>query len=413
MAIINGTNGNDVRIGTPNADSIFGLGGNDALYGVGGNDYIDGGTGNDFLSGGGGDDYLFGGAGNDTMNGGTGSDTAAIIAGANAVVTNTQITGQGVDTISNIERVNVFGSASNQFLNALSFSGRSYLSGAGGNDFLYGGSNNDTLLGGTGNDFLFGGAGNDSMDGGAGTDIASISATGNASVTNSQIIGQGTDSIANIEQVNVSGGANNQTFSASTFSGRVFMNGGGGNDFLYGSDNNDTLNGSTGNDYLWGDDGNDVLNGGSGTDTAAISASGNVTVSNTQIVGQGTDSINSIERVFAYGGNASQFMTANGFSGQVRFYSYGGNDSLYGTTLGDDLLDGGSGNDYLRGYGGDDSLYGGTGIDTAQIDSSGDIVATNTQVTGQGTDTINSIEQLNLRGNNNAQTIDAEDFSGR
>ncbi|MGK7913541.1 MAG: hypothetical protein AB4050_18970 [Synechococcus sp.] len=452
MAFISLDNSDNFRIGTSDADRILGNGGNDTLFGIGGQDMLEGGRGKDSLSGGSGKDFLVGGGGNDTLNGGAGFDTAIINPIQSAIVSDTRIIGQGRDSISSIELISVNGNVKDQLFNAHNFSGRVFLSGGDGSDTLIGGKNDDTLLGGgeernrldggNGNDSLEGGSshdkldggkGNDTLDGGSGYDKAYIDATGNVEITNSQITGQGTDSITSIEGVYVTGGANNQRLDAQFFSGRVSLNalggndtllgasgpdtlmGGAGDDSLYGFSGDDSLMGGSGNDFLSGGDGDDSLNGGDGTDRAYVRASGNVFVNNTQLSGDDTISLSSIERVVAsaYGSSSNQYMAATEFDGSVKFSGYGGNDSLYGTKSGDDILQGGSGDDYLRGYGGDDNLYGEEGFDTAQFNSAGDIRATNNRVTGQGTDFINSIEQLNLRGNKNDQRIDAEDFSGQ
>jgi hypothetical protein len=73
-ATIVGTEGNDVRRGTPTKDVIAGLGGNDRLSGLAGNDLICGGAGRDTLKGGKGNDRLYGGTGRDTLKGGPGTD---------------------------------------------------------------------------------------------------------------------------------------------------------------------------------------------------------------------------------------------------------------------------------------------------------------------------------------------------
>jgi Ca2+-binding RTX toxin-like protein len=65
MATINGTSGNDVRVGGAAADLIRGFAGNDRLFGRGGNDRIFGGTGNDDLFGESGNDLLVGGSEDD------------------------------------------------------------------------------------------------------------------------------------------------------------------------------------------------------------------------------------------------------------------------------------------------------------------------------------------------------------
>jgi Ca2+-binding RTX toxin-like protein len=73
-ATIDGTNGNNVLVGTSAADSINGLGGNDLILGARGDDTIHGGPGNDALSGGSGVDSLYGEDGTDVLVGGLGAD---------------------------------------------------------------------------------------------------------------------------------------------------------------------------------------------------------------------------------------------------------------------------------------------------------------------------------------------------
>lgn len=62
-------------------DTIFGRGGNDLLNGGGGDDYLDGGEGDDILEGGDGNDYLIGGPGGDRLDGGAGDDVYAFAPG--------------------------------------------------------------------------------------------------------------------------------------------------------------------------------------------------------------------------------------------------------------------------------------------------------------------------------------------
>jgi hypothetical protein len=66
--------GNDLIIGSSDAEKISGDDNNDRLLGGGGADTLLGGTGNDFLSGGQGNDFLSGETGNNTLQGGRGDD---------------------------------------------------------------------------------------------------------------------------------------------------------------------------------------------------------------------------------------------------------------------------------------------------------------------------------------------------
>ncbi len=225
MAIINGTSGDDIRVGTLSADTMNGLAGNDTLVGLAGNDVLNGdavlgpygndnligGAGNDTLNGRGGNDWLIGGTGNDVLNGGAGIDTADYSSrsihgigyvGATAAVTvNLNLTGTqntggaGIDTLVSIE--NVSGTNFNDTL-----------TGNGANNVLAGLGGNDTIFGGDGNDRLEGGAGNDTLDGWTGNDT---------------------------------------------------INGGDGNDTLLGYDGKDILTGGAGKDTFWGEGGNDTF----------------------------------------------------------------------------------------------------------------------------------------------------------
>lgn len=103
--------GNDFRVGTSRADTLYGNRGNDTLSGLGGNDALFGGRDNDILTGDGGDDVLYGNREADILDGGEGNDT------------------------------------------------------------LLGGQDNDTLIGAAGNDVLSGDFGQDLLVGGPGADV--------------------------------------------------------------------------------------------------------------------------------------------------------------------------------------------------------------------------------------------------
>ena len=125
------------------------------------------------------------------------------------------------------------------------------------------------------------------------------------------------------------------------------MDGGAGNDDLYGEDGHDIIYGGTGNDKLNGDAGNDVLFGGTGTDTL----SGNT--GNDTLYGEAGDD-------FLYGDEGHDKLF--GGSGKDILSGGDGNDTLYGED-GNDKLFGGTGNDILFGGTGDDELTGGSGKD--------------------------------------------------
>lgn len=159
---LNGQEGNDVLTGSIGNDTLVGGEGGDILSGNEDNDLLQGEGGNDQLSGGEGDDILQGGNGDDTLVGGAGNDRVLETGDLNFTLTNTQLTGRGIDTLSEVESVQVTGGGGNNLLDASAVTNLSVtLEGAGGVDTLLGGANNDELNGGVGNDLLTGNTGSD------------------------------------------------------------------------------------------------------------------------------------------------------------------------------------------------------------------------------------------------------------
>ncbi len=171
------------------------------LDGGAGYNYLYGGRGNDTLLGGANDDVLTGGPGNDHIYGGGGYNVLSEGGDVDFNLTNTSLTGLGMDTLSDIQKAILAGGDSVNRIDASQFSGTTILYGLGGDDVLIGGSNTDYLFGGNGNDTLYGMAGND------------------------------------------------------------VLYGQNGHDTLHGGDNNDTLNGGDDGiiDDLWGDGGTDTF----------------------------------------------------------------------------------------------------------------------------------------------------------
>ncbi|MBH8575469.1 hypothetical protein I8752_21140 [Nostocaceae cyanobacterium CENA369] len=268
MVVKIGTVFNDTLPGTLNNDTISGLAGNDNISGGEGSDWLDGDTGNDTLRGdpfldgnyytrdeilqlndegrdtlrgGFGNDFLEGGAGKDTLIGGAGDDV--LWGGYNAYegvlaslddyfFTEYNNNGYGNDLL--------VGGSGNDTLHGDSIFADIIINGVfaiGGNDTLDGGSGNDLLEGSLGEDYLCGGSGNDRIYGG----------TLNPS---SHQADAGDDHLY--------GGSGDDLLVASTVDPYFY---GGKNDFLDGGAGNDTLYGEVGSDFLDGGAGNDVLIG--------------------------------------------------------------------------------------------------------------------------------------------------------
>ena len=284
------------------------------------------------------------------------------------------------------------------------------LDGGGGNDILRGNNGNDTLTGGNGNDRVFGGAGRDTIyldngrdiiNGGSGIDKVAVSGNSNATVNLSkagnQNTGFGTDKFVFIEDID-GGGGNDKLYGSNAankiygFDGadRLFgrngndtLSGGDGNDFLKGDANNDKLYGGNGNDRLYLDAGTDLLNGGTGADY--VYATGNVRTridlasTQAQNTGYGNDRIMNIENIFGgsshdtyFGSNGRNIIRGN--NGNDTINGRNGNDLIFGGRN-NDKLTGSNGNDTLKGDHGADRLFGGAGKDKlyAGVDSNRDV----------------------------------------
>ncbi|MDC0517473.1 M10 family metallopeptidase C-terminal domain-containing protein, partial [Porticoccaceae bacterium] len=122
------------------------------------------------------------------------------------------------------------------------------------------------------------------------------------------------------------------------------LDGGVGNDILYGGSGNDNLKGGSGDDLIYSGANKDVVDGGSGMDTVSYdyADSGvNIDLHRKKTTGGDSDTLKSIEN--AIGSDYS--------------------DSLRGNRL-DNRLEGGNGNDVIRGMTGADVLVGGLGADS-------------------------------------------------
>jgi serralysin len=282
MPKINGTNANDVLVGSSDADEISAFAGDDVIYAGAGNDRVITGDGADTVYGADGDDEingypsdplkrdgaytfwsssgplliygengadfivgsestdrLYGGAGNDVIYGRGGDD---LLDG-----------GDGDDYLDGGEGDNrLFGGAGNDYLNVYLTQGKNYLDGGDGNDSLYGGDSDDTLIGGLGDDYLSGSKGNDRLYGGGGADSL-WGGTGDDSLDG----GDGDDSLYGSAGNNrLLGGAGNDHLSGAM--GNDSIDGGNGDDRLFGLDGDDTLDGGAGYDYLSGGNGDDT-----------------------------------------------------------------------------------------------------------------------------------------------------------
>ncbi len=244
------------------------------------------------------------------------------------------------------------------------------ISGTTGNDILNGTASNDLISANAGNDRINASAGNDTLNGGAGSDRLFAVSDRDLTLTNNQLQGLGRDNISQIEFANLYGQTGNNLIDASQSTQiQVVIRGNDGNDTLHGGQMNDTIFGGDGNDEINISAGNDTLNGGAGSDRLFVFSDRDLTLTNNQLKGLGTDDISRIEFANLYGRAKNNLIDASQ-STQIQVVIRGndGNDTLHGGQMNDTIF-GGNGNDIIFGGNGDDILIGNSGADIFALES--------------------------------------------
>ncbi len=219
-----GTNGDDFLEGTDGPDVICGFRGNDIINGLGGDDVIYGGPGHDSIQGGDGSDIIYGEDGNDTLSGNAGSDRIWGGRGEDLLYA------ASADLLNSDSSPNLLGGGP----------GWDHLSGSAGDDILYLGTDGGVASGNAGDDRLIGPSGAKSADnhvvmfGGPGDDLLIANRAGEGSGRDvPELTPQTSDRISN------------------------YLNGGGGNDRVYGSPWDDYIENVNG--FVDAKEGNDTM----------------------------------------------------------------------------------------------------------------------------------------------------------
>ena len=307
--------------------------GNDAItYSRYRNNTISTGAGNDTINPGLGQDNVDGGAGEDTlvidyssldsMSGGFYSYDSS-----SGYFSGYGISGFSSVYFSNIERLNVTGTANS--------------------DFIYGGSGSDIFQGGAGDDVISGGGGADTIDGGDGEDglgDADFSAaTTGLSFSDANAI------------------AGDITLANGTIATNVeFLDGlttGSGNDAItYSRYRNNTISTGAGDDTINSGLGQDNVDGGEGEDTLIIDYSSLSSMAGgSQYYSPGSGYFS------GYGTNGLSIIHFSNIE-HLKVTGTANSDFIYGGS-GSDVINSGAGNDVIYGGGGTDTIDGGAGED--------------------------------------------------
>jgi Ca2+-binding RTX toxin-like protein len=305
---------------------------------------IDGGNGNNVITGSQGADTLLGGDDRDVVTGGPGNDTVSLGAGDDLFIWNP---GDGSDTVrghAGRDELQFNGSVDSENID---------ISADGGRVLFHRDVDNVTMdLNGVENiEFAaFGGADNIVINDVSGTDLALSAYTGVAidlesafesgigdgqvdTVTINATAGGDTIRVSNIDaDILVLGSPATINILYSEATDQLVINGLGSADYIDASvlqagQISLTINGGAGDDVLWGSQGNDVVNGGRGNDDAMLFAGDDTFVWNP---GDGNDTIDGglgVDALLFNGSNANENIdiSALSFNGHARFVRDVGN----------------------------------------------------------------------------------------
>ena len=237
-----GGSGDDTITATGKGAWLFGGTGNDTITGSDTDWYLRerlfGGDGNDIIDGGGGRDIIYGGAGDDSLTGGSGADIFVFSEG------------HGTDTIQD------FNAAEGDKIHLIGFDKTITWAQLSGKITTVTDPNDDTIVTGVQIDLSDWGGGTITLKGVTKTDLTED----NFYLSGAWTVWRYGDSDDN--EID-GGGGNNLIYG---FEGADTLRGEQGDDWLFGGEGADALDGGEGDDVLFGGEGDDTLTGGAGED---------------------------------------------------------------------------------------------------------------------------------------------------
>jgi Ca2+-binding RTX toxin-like protein len=234
---IYGGSGHDLLFGGSGSDQIWGGTGDDTLFGGIGSDLLMGGAGNDILSGGDGDDQLWGGHGHDVLFGGDGNDSFTLIGSTRHSMNYVAFNASSATQIGTGQRVDLNGKVRIETV----------IDGGAGVNAIYLGDDGTAL-------FL-----HDAYSG----------FHPSLSLTPDYIGANSIQRFMNIQRIFGMNGNDIIDLTSPDYSlagESITIDGGGGDDVIWGSDADEVIYGGTGDDTIFSGIGRDVLYGGPGSD---------------------------------------------------------------------------------------------------------------------------------------------------
>jgi RTX calcium-binding nonapeptide repeat (4 copies) len=296
---------------------------------------------------------------NTTTNSNQGAASVTALADGRFVVTWEDQSATGGDTSSSAIRGQVF----DPRLSAVSLSGTDLA------DQWVGTGFDDVMQGLLGKDVLDGAAGIDTAEYSEKSAAVVVTLNG-ATLASVTVGGVLEDSLKNIE--NLTGGLGNDQLTGDGLA-NLFM-GGGGSDVLATLGGDDTAYGDAGNDYLYMGEGSDFAVGGAGIDVLLLEGGNDTGLGGADqdylFGGAGNDQLNGEGGVDVLNGEAGDDVIFGGADGDF-IYAGADNDTAYGgdgndifvVDTGDDSAFGEAGQDYFYMGDGNDSAVGGAGVD--------------------------------------------------